>query len=116
VSLIRAAVEHAEFDFVAGILAIPRPDLHWDIAKAFYPAERMICLSGKDEYEHLKEDFWAERGEPTLVINIDGLPKISATELKRKMRLGEEWSDLIPTGARDYFRQIGGMQRLATAI
>lgn len=115
-SLIKASIEHAKFDFVAGILAIPRPDLHWDMAKAFYPAKRIICLSGKDEYERRKEVFWAERGERTMVININGLPKISATELKRKMRLGEDWSNLIPAGSRDQLIEIGGEKRIAAAL
>lgn len=115
VTLIRSAVDHAKFDFVTDILAIPRPDLHWDLARGFYPADRVICLSGKDEYERRKEAFWAECGEQTRIISTEGLPKISATDIKRKMRLGEDWSDLIPLGAQDYLRAIDGLQRIAAA-
>lgn len=116
ITLVQRAISQAKFDFVASVLAVPRPDLDWELARAFYPRDRVICLSGKDEYERRKERFWTELGEKVLVINIEGLPKISATELKRKMSNGDEWSDLIPSGAREYFEEIGGCQRLKGAL
>jgi nicotinamide mononucleotide adenylyltransferase len=115
VSLINQAITHAGFSFVSGILAIPRPDLHWPLARAFYPTERVICLSGKDDYERQKEVFWASLEEKTLVIDTDGLPKVSSTAVKQMMRNGEDWSHLIPEGGRAYFTQIDGYQRLRVA-
>ena len=115
VSLINQAIAHEGYDFVSGVLAIPRPDLYWSIAKAFYPPKRVICLSGKDDYERQKEVFWASLGEQTVIINTDGLPTISSTAVKRMMRDGEDWSQLIPVGARNYFAEINGYERLQVA-
>jgi len=115
VSLITRACVFAGHDFVAGVLAIPRPDLHWPLTQAFYPADRVICLSGKDDYERRKEVFWASLGEKTIVIDTEGLPKISSTAVKRMMRDGEDWSHVIPAGAQSYFAQINGYERLRQA-
>ena len=115
VSLINQAIAHERFSFVSGVLAIPRPDLYWSIAKSFYPTERVICLSGKDDYERQKEAFWSSLGERTLVIDTNGLPKVSSTAVKQKMRDAEEWSELIPAGGRTYFNEINGYERFREA-
>ena len=115
VSLINQAIAHEGFSFVSGVLAIPRPDLYWSIAKSFYPTERVICLSGKDDYERQKELFWASLGERTMVIDTNGLPKVSSTAVKQKMQDGEEWSELIPVGGRAYFNEINGYERFRAA-
>lgn len=115
VSLINQAIAHERFAFVAGVLAIPRPDLYWSVAKSFYPTERVICLSGKDDYERQKEAFWSSLGERILVIDTKGLPDVSSTVVKQKMQDAGEWSELIPVGGRTYFNKINGYERFRAA-
>lgn len=97
------------------ILGIPRPDLHWPLARSFYPARRFICLTGKDEYERRKATFWAGLGEETRLVDVSGIAAISATEVKEAIKCRGGWRDLLPTACLEYFEAIGGPARFAAA-
>lgn len=97
------------------IQGIPRPDLYWDIAKPFYPPDRFLIVTGKDEYEQRKVHFWDRLGETTRLLDVSGIPKISATEVKTAIHTGQGWERFLPDGTLEFFREIGGPRRFAEA-
>lgn len=97
------------------IQGIPRPDLYWDLARPFYPPGRFLILTGKDEYEQRKVHFWNGLGETTRLLDTSGLPKFSATDLKKAIHAGEGWEQFLPEGALQFFREIDGPRRFAEA-
>jgi nicotinamide-nucleotide adenylyltransferase len=97
------------------ILGIPRPDLHWELARSFYPAPRFICLTGKDDYERQKALFWAQLGEETRTVDTAGIPRISATDVKTALKRGKGWEQWLPESTLAYFREIDGPARFKRA-
>jgi nicotinamide mononucleotide adenylyltransferase len=97
------------------VLGILRPDLYWSIIRDFYPPDRYIVLTGKDEYERLKEQFWASLGETTRTINTADLPKVSASQVKASIKRGDGWLEMLHPATRDFFQQIDGVDRFAKA-
>lgn len=114
-NLLKLATQNLKQASKVNILGIPRPDLFWDIAKAFYPDNRFICLTGKDEYEQRKKQFWSSLGEQTRIVDISTVPTISATELKIALKSGRSWESFLPDGTLEYFKSINGPQRFADA-
>lgn len=114
-NLLRLALQPLPVAERITLLGIPRPDLFWEIASAFYPDRRFICLTGKDAYEKSKEVFWSGLGEETRVIDIRGLPTVSATEFKSALKAGNNWEQFLPPPCHDYFRTIDGPQRFCAA-
>lgn len=97
------------------VLGILRPDLFWPQVRAFYPPRRFMVLTGKDEYERSKAGFWAGLGETCVTIDGSGLPTISASEVKARLRSGVDIAPLLHPATLDYFRRIGGVERLRAA-
>ena len=110
-NLIKLALKEAKVLDRVDIVGIPRPDLYWDIASKFYPDKRFICLTGKDEYERKKEEFWNDLGEDTKTIDISRLPKISATGFKMALKEEKEWKKFLPKGTEEYFKEIEAPKR-----
>lgn len=113
--LIRLATQDLECAKRIHIFGIPRPDLHWNIVRSFYPDNRFICLTGKDEYEQHKEQFWAGLGEKTRLVDITGIPTISATDFKLALKSGTGYDAYLPTGVAKYFHQIDAPARFKRA-
>lgn len=111
--IVRMALDAAALAQRVTVLGILRPDLYWPVTQQFYPPNRFICLTGKDEYERAKVSFWRNLGERPVVIEVPGVEGISATELRRRMRDSEGWEELLAPGTADYFRQIGGIERFS---
>ena len=95
------------------VTGMPRPDLHWDLAKRFYPEHGFICLTEKDEYERLKRASWQHLGEETRVIDTSSVSSISSTEVKRALKRGRGWRQLLPEDVVEYFIEIGGPRRFS---
>jgi nicotinamide mononucleotide adenylyltransferase len=113
--LIRLALKGSKFAANIEVLGIPRPDLHWDIARNFYPDRRFICLTGKDEYERRKEHFWAGLGERVRVVDIRDVPRVSATNFKAALKRGRDFERFLPDNCIEYFRSIDGPARFMSA-
>jgi cytidyltransferase-like protein len=97
------------------IIGVPRPDLYWQIARHFYPDNRYICVTDKDDYERAKVEFWTSLGEQTRVIPSAGITKISATEVKFAMKSGRDYVKYLPPQCLDYFQKIDGPSRFMNA-
>jgi nicotinamide-nucleotide adenylyltransferase len=95
------------------VVGIPRPDLFWAIARSFYPPNRFICVTDKDEYERSKAVFWARLGEECQVVPSAGLPHVSATLVKESIREGRSWQELLHPASIKYFEEIAGPERFA---
>jgi cytidyltransferase-like protein len=114
-SMISTALEAERLTAEVRVLGIPRPDLYWAIARSFYPTNRFICLTEKDDYELSKAAFWASLGERVQVVPSADLPKISATIVKESLHRGAGWEDLLHPATIRYFREIGGPARFRAA-
>lgn len=114
-SLITMALANESFGSNVTVIGIPRPDLHWTCARSFYPHNRFICLTGKDEYENRKAGFWRSLGERTRIVDIDGIPRISATEVKQLCKEGRGWERYLPESCIEYFNAIDAPRRFAEA-
>ena len=114
-NLITMALREEDFGRKVAVLGIPRPDLHWTCARSFYPSRRFICLTGKDEYENSKAKFWERLGESTRIVDISGIPRISATKVKELCKIGRGWESCIPESCIEYFNSIDAPRRFADA-
>jgi nicotinamide-nucleotide adenylyltransferase len=97
------------------VVGIPRPDTHWHIARHFYPTRHFICITDKDDYERSKATFWASLGEEVRVLPAAGLPHISGTMVKERIKRGGDWRSLIHPSIVDYFAAIGAPERFEKA-
>jgi len=111
--MMKLALEEVGCSHRVTVTGIPRPDLHWDLAKRFYPENRFICLTEKDEYESLKLAFWQHLGEETRVVDTSSVSSISSTEVKRAIKRGRGWKQLLPIDVVEYFIEIGGPRRFS---
>jgi nicotinamide mononucleotide adenylyltransferase len=89
----------------------PRHDIGWDLAADFYPADRIICLTAKDEFEKVKADLWLSRGERVHVFSDLGADVLTTTEIRRRVASGKDWRNYIPPASHTYFTEIDGPHR-----
>ncbi|MGW0286070.1 hypothetical protein ACWDXT_23540 [Streptomyces sp. NPDC003236] len=96
-------------------IGAPRPDLDWELTKTFYPRQRVIYLTDRDQFEAAKLHRYKSLGEKVVVVGVKDLPAMSATEVRRRIAAGEDWQSLMHPATIDYFREIGGPARFEGA-
>ncbi|MFH8616934.1 hypothetical protein ACH4E8_17900 [Streptomyces sp. NPDC017979] len=89
----------------------PRHDLDWNLVAGFYPADRIICLTAKDEFERVKAELWLARGERVHVFDDIGPDVLTTTHIRQRVASGEDWRRYLPASCHAYFIEIDGPRR-----
>jgi hypothetical protein len=92
-----------------------RLDLMWDFYARALPPDRVFLTPTRDTFEDAKARAWERLGETVVRIDVSGLPKISATELRARLRSGEPADDLICPATERILREEGYLERLSRA-
>lgn len=112
--LMRLALDEYGLAGHVSIIFAPRHDLDWTVAQNFYPPNRLICLTAKDEFDLAKAALWRSRGEQVNVFNHLGPTDIlTTTEIRRCVAAGEPWQKFIVPTCHEFFAEIDGPRRLA---
>jgi cytidylyltransferase-like protein len=72
-----------------------RLDLMWDFYARALPPERVFLTPERDAFEDAKARAWARLGERVERVDVSGLPPVSATQLRERLRAGEDVGDLL---------------------
>ena len=72
-----------------------RLDLDWPFFKKALPKDRVFLTPSRDRFEDSKARAWATLGEKVVRIDVDHLPKISATQVREAIRNKQDLSDLL---------------------
>jgi nicotinamide mononucleotide adenylyltransferase len=112
--LLELGIEGLCLNSKISIIVAPRHDWNWEIVSHFYPPNRIICLTNKDEFEFSKARIWTKRGENVRILDVSQLspPLITTTEMKRRISSGECWKKFMPESTHKYFESIRGPSRL----
>ena len=92
-----------------------RLDLMWDFYARALPPDRVFLTPTRDTFEDAKARAWDKLGETVVRVDVSALPKISATELRRRLKSGEPVEDLICPATERILREEGYLERLARA-
>lgn len=109
--LMRLAVETLPRGNDLTIISAPRHDLDWQRVSEFYPPQRIIALTAKDEFENTKELLWRSRGERVHVFR-DMQDVLTTTEIRRRVNQGEDWRAFLPEATWSYFEEVDGPSRV----
>lgn len=63
-----------------------RLDLAWDLYKKILPPERVFITPNRDAFEDIKAKAWQTLGETNHRIEVDDLPKLSATMVREAIQ------------------------------
>jgi nicotinamide mononucleotide adenylyltransferase len=110
-ALVRLGLEEYGLQNQVTVTMAPRHDIGWDLAAGFYPPDRIICLTAKDDFERVKADLWLARGERVHVFGDLGTDVLTTTEIRRRVAAGEDWRNYLPSSSHEYFHEIDGPRR-----
>ena len=111
--LMRLCLEHYGLQDRVQTWLAPRHDLDWNLVKGFYPENRLICLTVKDDFEAAKAALWRERGERVHVFEeLAAEQVLTTTEIRRRVAAGEDWRVYLPSSCHEYFVDIDGPSRV----
>jgi hypothetical protein len=72
----------------ACVTALPRPDLAWEVIRAWFPGERMWLIpSAGERFDDAKAEFFAKRGDA--VVRVRDETGVSGRELREYYRTGQ---------------------------
>jgi hypothetical protein len=89
-----------------------RLDLDWDFYRRNFPAERVFLTPTRDSYEDVKAAAWEKLGEKCVRIDVDHLPKISASAVREVMQQGKEDTDLLHPETIKTLKELGYYENL----
>lgn len=104
---ISALPEHARISVTScpHHLAFPK------VLEEVIPAERTICLTDKNDFEHAKKTYWLERGESVSLITVPpGV--LTTTAIRLRVLKGEAWQLFLPPTTHELFEQMDGPRRV----
>lgn len=110
-TLMRLGLEEYGLQDQVTVSVAPRHDIGWDLVTGFYPPDRIICLTEKDDFERVKADLWRARGERVHVFRDVGADVLTTTEIRRRVASGEDWRNYVPPASHAYFIAIDGPHR-----
>jgi hypothetical protein len=67
-----------------------RLDLMWDFYARALPPDRVFLTPERDTFEDAKARAWARLGERVERVDVSGLPPVSATQLRERLRTGAD--------------------------
>lgn len=104
-------IEGLQADRVIVPVVVPRHDWDWAVVSRFYPPNRVICLTAKDDFEVAKKDLWERRGERVRVVDLPVDP-LTTTAIRQRVADGDEWRNYLPQATWSYFEAIDGPKRV----
>ncbi|NHV96619.1 MAG: nicotinamide-nucleotide adenylyltransferase [Thaumarchaeota archaeon] len=111
VYMIKAALEEAGID-CRRVLIIPLPD---SSAHSLWVASVKAAVPKFDvvfSNDPLTRRLFQEEGFTVLDIPFYERPTFSATEVRRRMLMGEPWEELVPRAVAKIICEVGGVERL----
>ncbi len=90
-----------------------RLDLMWGFYARALPPDRVFLTPARDAFEDAKARAWLQLGERVERVDVSGLPPISATELRTRLRTGETVEDLLLPVTERLLREEGYLDVLA---
>lgn len=109
--MIQRALQEENIIPIHDVTFINLPDMDEDLVWA------KICLEMCENQvttvwtgnEWTKKSF---EGVGVRIQEIKEVPGISATEVRRRMKVGEDWQSLVPKIVADYIKEVNGLERL----
>lgn len=90
-----------------------RLDLMWDFYARALPPDRVFLTPERDAFEDAKARAWAQLGERVERVDVSALPPFSATQLRERLRAGEDVADLLHPTTERLLREAGCLDVLA---
>ncbi len=110
-ALMRLALLELDAPNRVAILVAPHHESQPNVVEDFFPPRRLICVTNKDAFERAKAEYWRERGEEVFVLELP-FPILSNTEIRQRVRAGDDWRSFLPATTHDYFLDIDGPRRV----
>ncbi len=115
--MVRAVMEEAKIKS-SRFSVVPFPINLPELYRYYVPLDALFFLSIYDEWGKRKLEYFRSLGLMTHVLrDVSAKQKgLSATEIRRRMALGEPWEDLVPPAAADLLRKWGIPARLREVL
>ncbi len=95
-TMMRLSLDGAGLHENVMVMVAPRPDWDWNLVSQFYPPQRVICLTRKDEFELAKAEAWKKLGEHIEFLDLTPIqPVLTTTEIRQRVRSGDDWKKYI---------------------
>jgi hypothetical protein len=89
-----------------------RLDLQWELYDRLFPPNRVFITPERDEFEDAKAAAWNQLGESVIRVDISKLPKISATQIRTRMKEGLSVDDLMSPVTIEVLKETGYLEKL----
>jgi cytidyltransferase-like protein len=109
--MVRAALAEAGVDLARVSLA-PFPIHHPDRWRFYCPPEAVQFLRVFSAWDLEKLQRFQKMGWRVEVLATGAVKDISGSEVRRRLRAGQGWEDLVPPAVAEVLREIGAMERL----
>ncbi len=107
----RLVIDTIKFEFRDNVpitvLGGRRLDLAWDIYSKIFPPNRVFITPLRDSFEDCKAKAWRDLGEKVIRVEVDDLPKISATQVREKIKNQEPLKRLLSPATVSLLKQYG---------
>ena len=109
--MVRAASTEAGVE-PARLSIVPFPIHHPDRWRFYCPAEtvhfvRIFSAWGREKAKRLRVMGW-----PVEVLDVAAPKEVSGSEVRRRLRVGQGWEELVPDGVAPILDEIGATERL----
>jgi nicotinic acid mononucleotide adenylyltransferase len=84
-----------------------RFDLDWARAREMMPPDRVFATPRRDDFEDAKAAAWTALGERVVRISVDGLPVVSGTQVRDRLRTGRGVEELLCPATLRLLREHG---------
>ena len=110
-TMIRLALKEAKVD-PAKYLIVPVPDLHRPLVWVSWVASLVGYIDVVFSNEPVTVGVFKEKGYRVESITPYRQGLYSGSEIRRRMREGEEWRDLVPKSVASYIESLDGVARI----
>ena len=113
--MIRATFAEAQVPF-ARVTVVPFPIHHPERWEYYCPREtvqfvRLFSAWGKEKLQRFQKHGWS-----AVILDEGTAKEVSGTEVRRRMRSGEGWEDLVPLGAAQVLQDMRAVERLKQGV
>ncbi len=84
-----------------------RLDLAWSFYDRALPPDRIFLTPERDTFEDAKAKAWNQLGQRVERVNVDDLPKISATEVRDRLEATHRLEELLPSSTIRLLKNFG---------